>query len=108
MTPTALGVDFPILDRADGADGAGDVDELGGIVIARAEAVFEDDAGDAEGVEPLCHRLTFVLGEHVIPPAGANDDGRTVGIGGLIDRDVGDVLRRIADRAGGFAGPESL
>src|SRR5204863_34387 len=94
---------------ADGGDGAADVAELEGVVIALgAQAIAEDEGGDAVLREPLADDAGLMRGESAVPAAGADDDGGAGGgaVGGREDLDGGDVLGLVAVLAGGLAFPE--
>lgn len=94
---------------ADPAQGAGDILEFSGIMIAvRAEAVFEDKTSEAMLVEPEGVIPAFARFEGLIAAAGADDHGRA---GGHIRhrqkrRESGDVVGRMAERAGRSVGPK--
>lgn len=125
----AFGVDLPIIgvcaEESEGALGILKRGEVSGLTFSGGDAVFEDDAGDSDGVGPLGDFLTFeVHGENGVGSAGADEDGGAgvFGLVGLVDGDggfgdvgealdvsagVGDVFGSdVAFLAGGGAGPE--
>src|SRR5262249_16838013 len=108
----ALGVDAPLLglaaDQADGPLGvlqrpAGRL--APGVVGAARHAVFQDDAGDAERVQPGGDLLALELPEQVpVAATGADEDGRAdvPVLRGAVDgqgrrADVGDQFRLLGD-----------
>ena len=106
----AIGIDVPLGGvRADEADGALCVLESGGgfrIGAGVRDAIFENDAGDAAGGEPVADFGAFeVDGEDVVAAAGKNDDCGAGGFGGgLIERERGGG--DVAETDERFAGDE--
>ena len=104
----AIGIDVPLSGvRADKADGALRVLKSGGGFRIRAgvgDAIFEDDAGDAAGGEPVADFGAFEIHrENVIAAAGENDDCGAGGFGGrLVEGDSrrGDVAETDEGSAG--------
>ncbi len=72
-----VGVDIPVGGvGADGADGAAEVLEGGGVAVARGDAVFEDEGGDAAGREPPGDLMALVgHDDGAVAAAGTDDDG---------------------------------
>ena len=75
----AIGIDVPLGGvRADDAEGALRVLQGGGrfrIGAGVGHAVFHQDAGDADGVEPVADFGAFEIdGEDVVAAAGEDDD----------------------------------
>ncbi len=77
----AIGVDVPLPGVGSrGANGALGVEQRH-LAPAPGQAVFQDDAGDAVLVEPLGNAVALSAGdEAAIAAAGANDDGRAIGL----------------------------
>jgi hypothetical protein len=106
----ALWVEVPFAStRADEADGAGDVLQFDGIMVAvETEAVFEDETRDTLAGEPFGIALAFMRRKVGVTATGANDHGRAVG--GAVRREKWregrNVLRGGAESAGCFAGPK--
>ena len=106
----AIGIDVPFGGvRTDEADGALRVLEGGGGFWIRAgigHAIFENNAGNAAGGEPVADFGAFEIdGEDVVAAAGEDDDCSAGGFGGgLIERDCwrGDI----AETDERFAGDE--
>ena len=86
----AVGFDVPFggagADDAEGAAGVGHgvvLDGVGAVGFA-GEAVFEDESGDAAGLEPFGEGATFMAeAEFFVAAAGADDDGGAGGLGGV-------------------------
>ena len=77
MKPSCGGIDVEFFGAAaDEAHGALGVAEFDGMVIARAEAILQDESGDAHGIEPVGDLAAFVVGgEVMVAAAGSDDDG---------------------------------
>ncbi len=110
MMPTRFGIEMPFGGaRSNEADGALDVFQFDGVMIFGAEAVFENEAVDADGVEPLGDGFSFVGGEMHVGAAGANDEcgaggGTLRGEEGSQRRDIG-IIGALG--SGGVLLPES-
>jgi len=96
------------------ADRALDVVDHRRVMVFGPEAVLEDDAGRAAGIEPFRDGFALVVGQVPVPAAGADDDGGAVvlAVGRGIDGDRRDVVRRFCAlfltlRAGGFGIPKT-
>lgn len=106
----ALGVEIPFrCAGSDEAEGSLCVFEFDGVMIFGAQAVFENEAGDADAVEPLGDGFSLVGGEVHVSPAGADDESCAGGFarsgeewGDGWDIDIGGALR-----AGGVVLPEA-
>ena len=111
------GVDVPV-----GGVGAGDahgllgvfkVGGVGGIVAGFAaglgDAVFDEDAGDAEGVEPVAGVETFAVpGEHLVAAAGEDEDGGA-GVGAVVARgEDGERGNGVGEAGGAVAADEAV
>lgn len=105
----ASGVDLPIRGAgADEAEGAGGVLQHDGMAVAvRAEAILEDERGEALLHDPFGVVVSFVAGEHAVAAAGTDDDGRAGGVGlRQVGRDGRAVFVFAAEGAGDVVGPE--
>ena len=92
---------------ADGADGALGVHQHGRVTVFGAEAVAENEGGDALGVEPLGDLLALVIiGERAVSATGADDDGLSIGVLSNPGRKGGNVFFLRALSAGRPAGPK--
>jgi hypothetical protein len=104
-----IDVEFPGA-AADEADGALRVAEFDGMVVTRAEAILQDECGDAHGVEPIGDLAAFVVGgEVMIAAAGGDDDsgGGFVVVSGGIVGERGNILVGVAEGTGGGLFPEA-
>ena len=92
---------------ADGAEGALDVVDHGGVAVLGTETVTEDEGGDALRVEPLGDLLALVIvGEGAVAAARADDDCLAVRIFGDPRSERGNIFIVGPLGAGGALGPE--
>ena len=100
MTPMRCGVDVPLggvsAGEAHGLLGVFEVSGVGGVVPGFADglgdAVLDEEAGDADGVEPVAGVDAFAVpGEDGVAAAG-EDEGGGAGVvaGGRVDGEGGD------------------
>ena len=85
------------------------ISQFDGVMIARSQAVLEDESGHAHGVKPVRHLPAFVVGgETSISAAWSNDDRRTreVRPPGAIQRESGRVVAALPQRSGSAVLPQ--